>query len=504
MASLAIHDEWIVARDLLINLIKNDLQQVKIIESNFINNYLGEYCDFGRPAHWFGDVISTNGMEGNHKLTKSETPTMLQVHHGDNLLATVGAISIRQQKITTKTFHHEPIQLPSHWKALPIVASRPNVTFDYATAVFFDHRNGGKLILKEGIPNFMNETSHIVIYIPTKKLHNEVFDRTKLVLANGSSLDDDRSHREVVLDTMHFSKDNSNMSGRNLSQQTSTFTKHYEKLMYEELHVHTVEAKENEDIFDYLNRRVHRDNILVKEWKNKNKSRTNAITAGKSKSRVVLTMSKKLQMLKDADDMVDFDIDTLVDEEYEKVQSKDGSKSKKVSNDYRSFSDKCGKCLKKQQLGNFIRVEVENGSITCNCESFMKYGFCPEKALFSLLCKKMPPPSECVSGDGVQWVNSVRTSLISKFQTHLFEKKQTNRHQDKDLLNYSFVCPQLDPQLDEKGGMKGRVTCFNNSFMYANQDKKLKNRTCRYKKSEEAKVANNEKSPPYKRSKCNE
>ena len=263
MASLATHDEWVVARDLLIKLIKVDMKQNKVIESNFINNYLGDYCDFGQPAHWSSDDMSTNGMEGNYKLIKNELPAMHHIHCND-LMATVGSISIRQQTIDAKTFHHDPVHLPAYWNSLPIVANRSTVTFDYATAVFYDYGCDGNLVDKENIPRVMNSSSHIVVYIPTKKLHNNVFDKTTIFLSNGEASDDERSHREVVHDVKYASKNKSSI-GRNLQYQTSTFLKEYETLMYKELYYHTVDARKDEDVFEYLNRRVHRDNILAKD-----------------------------------------------------------------------------------------------------------------------------------------------------------------------------------------------------------------------------------------------
>ena len=73
MANLATNDQWIVAKDLIIQLLK-DMGQQKILQSNFINNYLGDYCDFGQAAHWVNDDVSSNGMESNHKYIKKPHP----------------------------------------------------------------------------------------------------------------------------------------------------------------------------------------------------------------------------------------------------------------------------------------------------------------------------------------------------------------------------------------------------------------------------------------------
>ena len=186
--------------------------------------------------------------------------------------------------------------------------------------------------------------------------------------------------------------------------QTATFRMKYEELMYNELRNHTVNARKDEDIFQYLNRHMHRDNVQVKEWKNSTRIQENSETSGMSNSRIVKSISKKLHSLKYGEYLnIDSEVDALYkDEDSDKKRTNGKAKNSKAKNDLTQFSERCSKFVKKEKMGNFIKVEIEHGKIRCNCESFMRYGFCPEKALFSLLCNNEAPPTDCVSGRGIQ------------------------------------------------------------------------------------------------------
>ena len=191
MAVLATNDQWMVAKDLLLQLLK-DMGLDTVLQSNFVNNYLGGYCDFGQAAHWYGDDISTNSMESNHKYTKIYIPSMEQQHGEKGLLATIGAISARVQEISQKQYHHEPVHVRDYWQSLAVIAEKNAVDYNYATSVFFNHSDRGSLIDKTQIPSFMNSNSNITVYIPTQKMHECIFDLTRSTLAASES--DDRCH----------------------------------------------------------------------------------------------------------------------------------------------------------------------------------------------------------------------------------------------------------------------------------------------------------------------
>ena len=334
------------------------------------------------------------------------------------------------------------------------MAEKSTVSYEYATAVFFNHSKNGVLINKQDIPNFTNTTSHIVVYITTNKLHNQVFEKTRDHL--NRSVSDDRCTRQVVLDIRANDKASSPTS--NLFLQTKQFLQMYEQFIYEELSSHSINPRKDEDVFQYLSRFVIRDEVHVKGWKNRGSSKANEEESGKSSSKVVTTVSRKLHALKYD---VELDIDEEVDAAYETLNNK-GKKGK--DDEFKEVTNRCGKYLKKKQLGNFIKVEIDKGNITCNCETFMRLGFCPEAALFTLLCKQEPPNEDCIAADGVQWTGNIRDSLIRKFQTRLFEKTKSNKDQDKHILKYSQICPRVDPQMED-GHMVGRVHQFDNSSM---------------------------------------
>ena len=424
------------------------------------------------------------------------------------LLSTIGAISARVLEVRTKTFHSKSVELSEFWPSLPRIANKAAVEYNYATAVFFDHSDRGSLIDKVHIPSFMNKNSNITVYIPTQKLHEQTFDLTRTTLETSAT--DERCHRDLILD---MREENKPTTARNLSMQTISFLKTYEELIYQQLKFHTVEAKEDEDVFQYLNRHVHKDKIFVRRWKNTTRSQQYSESSGKSKSKVVKTMSDKLKALKYADEL-DLDIDQAVDDAYQNAVSK--TKTNKRSNEHKELSTKCSTYLKKEKMGDFIKVDIVNGVIQCNCESFMRLGCCPEKTLFSLLCNKQVPPTYCSGGEGVQWTGHVRGALIEKFQTRLFEKKESTNHQDKELLKYRQISPTFDPQMDINHRRIGQVHYFDNSSSLEKQKDRIKarnaNRSTRSTNRSTRSTSTNDndhinipdsidKSPPTKRSK---
>ena len=496
MAHLATNDQWIVARDLLLRLLE-DMGQEKILESNFVNNYLGEYCDFGQAAHWVAEDVSSNGMESNHKRIKVQVPSMEHKFGEKGLLSTVGAISARVVKLNTKTFHWKPVEVKEYWLSLPRIANKAAVEYNYATAVFFNHSDRGSVIDKIHLPSFMNKSSNITVYIPTQKLHEQRFDLTRTTLEKSDT--DERCHRDVIQDMRVEYKPSAT---RNLSMQTIPFLKTYEQLLYNQLKCHTVTAKKDEDIFSYLNRHVHWDNILVKKWKDSRRSQDYSESIGKSNSIVLRKSSKKLRDLKYKPDEID--IDKVVDDEYRNTVGS-AKKAVKRSNEDNKYSTKCSMYLKKEKLGDFIKVDIINGVIRCNCESFMKLGCCPEKTLFSLLCNKEVPPTDCVGGEGVQWTSNVRDMLIEKFQTRLFEKKQSSNHQDKDLLKYTNITSSFDPQIDIDHNRIGQVHYFDNSSWLQKQKDRIlaRNSNRKPRVSTSPNDSPTSKSPPIKRSRPN-
>jgi len=130
--------------------------------------------------------------------------------------------------------------------------------------VFYDHTNGGAIVEKNDVKKLMTMTSHFVVYIPTKKLLQQLIPKAKANLVTvGDAVEAGKytSSEELIL----MNKKRKAVSG--MSGTSFKFDVMIEKMIYKELCDHTVERVHGENIFMYLNKHVNKDKMLREGWK---------------------------------------------------------------------------------------------------------------------------------------------------------------------------------------------------------------------------------------------
>ena len=115
----------------------------------FVDIYLPEEWDYGRPGHSPGDPILTQGTEWVYCTIKYKKLIIgASIKYNVDLKQTIKAISNhKKHKMQTKNVHKVPYQSPEEWDALKKYSHLMYDTSIKGT-IFYDHNNNGKIVKK--------------------------------------------------------------------------------------------------------------------------------------------------------------------------------------------------------------------------------------------------------------------------------------------------------------------------------------------------------------------
>ena len=96
--------------------------------------------------------------------------------------------------------------------------------------------------------------------------------------------------------------------------------------------------------------------------------------------------------------------------------------------------------MRLKNLGNFHRVVVDKGQISCSCQSYMKWKTCYEVKEFGVIINKTCPHPKYVDASGESWTKN-SDQLVKKQQQEIFETVT-----DKMQLKIKSSFPDPDAQ----------------------------------------------------------
>ena len=85
-----------------------------------------------------------------------------------------------------------------------------------------------------------------------------------------------------------------------------------------------------------------------------------------------------------------------------------------------SSQRQCRDMLYLKDLGNWHRVEIKNGKVSCTCQSFMTWATCYDVKEFGIIANKTYPEIKYVKTSGENW-DKVQENLITKLKEKLLD-----------------------------------------------------------------------------------